>query len=435
MPSLLIPPNTKPQTFNIDMTSPPSSIAQDVRERLLERFVRYAQMHTASDPTSTTYPSTDCQKTLLSLLEQELKALGLSDVVMDEWGYVMATIPATIGRETEPTIGLIAHVDTSPDMSGEGVRPQVIRAYQGGDIPLGTSGYILSPNDFPELEQYVGHDLITTDGTTLLGADDKAGVAEIMMLAEYLLTHPEVSHGRIRIAFTADEEIGRGVDYFDVERFGADYAYTMDGSAEGELEYECFNAASAHIIAHGRNVHPGYAKDKMINALQALHDLHALLPEGERSEATEGFDGFYHLTQVSGGVEQAQAHYIIRDHDRELFEGRKQALKRAVTTINARLGQEVLTLELDDQYYNMKAMIEPHMHIVDRAIRAMQLAGVAPFIRPIRGGTDGARLSYMGLPCPNIFAGGMNFHGRYEYASLHTMSRAVETLVHLVSMQ
>lgn len=417
------------------MTSMHSTIAQGVEQRLLERFVRYVQIHTTSDPTSSTYPSTERQKVLLELLAQELRVLGLADVEMDEWGYVMATIPASQGRESEPTIGLIAHVDTSPDMSGEGVRPQVIKGYQGGDISLGTSGYTLSPNDFPELMQYVGHDLITTDGTTLLGADDKAGVAEIMMLAEWLLTHPEVTHGRIRIAFTADEEIGCGVDHFDVERFGADYAYTIDGSAEGELEYECFNAASAHLIAQGRNVHPGYAKGKMINALQALYDLHALLPEGERPEITEGFDGFYHLTQVCGGVDRAEAHYIVRDHDRELFEKRKHALERAVTTMNARLGQEVLSLELTDQYYNMKAMIEPHMYIVDRAIRAMKLAGVTPFIRPIRGGTDGARLSYMGLPCPNIFAGGMNFHGRYEYASLQTMSRAVETLVHLVSMQ
>lgn len=405
-----------------------------VREDLLQRFLRYVQIDTASDPTSKTYPSTAKQLDLLRLLKEELISLGASEVEMDKYGYVMATIPATEGYEDSPVIGLIAHVDTSPDLSGAGVKPQLIRSYAGGDIALGESGYTLSPEDFPELLSVVGHDLITTDGTTLLGADDKAGVAEIMTIADYLLRHPEAKHGKVRIAFTADEEIGRGVDYFDVTQFGADYAYTLDGSCEGELEYECFNASSAEITACGRNVHPGYAKGKMINALQALCDLHALLPESERPEHTEGFNGFYHLTQMSGTVDKAESHYIIRDHDRQILEERKAHLTASVRTINAQLGQEVLSLKLNDQYYNMREQIEPHFHIVDLAARAMTMAGVQPLIRPIRGGTDGARLSYMGLPCPNIFAGGMNFHGRYEYASLHTMSRAVESIVHLLGL-
>lgn len=353
---------------------------------------------------------------------------------MDKYGYVTATVPASPGYEGKPVIGLIAHVDTSPDLSGANVRPQLVHSYQGGDIPLGSSGYVLSPRDFPELARVVGHDLITTDGTTLLGADDKAGVAEIMTLVSYLLQHPEVLHGKLRIAFTADEEIGRGVDFFDVQAFGADFAYTLDGSCEGELEYECFNAASAEIRAQGRNVHPGYAKGKMINALQTLIDLHNMLPEGERPERTEGFDGFYHLHELSGGVDSASARYIIRDHSREIFEERKQHLASAVRTLNAELGQEVLSLQIDDQYYNMREKIEPHMQLISLAAEAMQMAGVQPLIRPIRGGTDGARLSFMGLPCPNIFAGGMNFHGRFEYASIQTMSRAVETAVHLLRL-
>lgn len=408
-------------------------MSSNIKQALIERFVRYAKIDTESAYGTNRYPSTEKQLDLLRLLRDELQALGASEVEMD--GYVMASLPATPGREQDPIIGLIAHVDTSPDLTGKDVKPQIIERYEGGDIPLGTSGYTLSPKDFPDLQAVVGHQLITTDGTTLLGADDKAGVAEIMVLAEYLLTHPEVPHGKIRIAFTADEEIGAGVDYFDVQHFGADYAYTMDGSREGELEYECFNAASAHIIAHGRNVHPGYAKDKMINAFQVLINLHNSLPEGERPEATEGYQGFFHLTQLSGSVDQAEAHYIIRDHSRELFEERKATLQRLVRLINAELGQNVLELKLNDQYYNMREQIEPHMHIVERAASAMLAVGVTPIIRPIRGGTDGARLSYMGLPCPNIFAGGMNFHGRYEYVSVDTMERAVLMLIQLVSMK
>lgn len=406
---------------------------QEFRDELKERFLRYVQIDTQSNYEGKTYPSTAKQLTLLSLLRDELLELGLTDAMMDEHGYVMATLPASPDRVLDPTIGFIAHVDTSPDMSGV-VHPQYIAQYDGGVIPLGDSGYALSPQNFPELMELVGHDLFTTDGTSLLGADDKAGVAEIMTLASFLQRHPEIPRGTIRIAFTADEEIGAGVDFFDVQRFGADYAYTMDGSREGELEYECFNAASATIKAKGRNVHPGYAKGKMINALQSLHDLHALLPEGARPEKTIGYEGFYHLTRLGGTVEEAQAHYIIRDHDSGLFEQKKAHLAQCVKTINALHGHEVLTLEIRDQYYNMRDVIEKHLYIVDRAVQAMEQANVAPMIRPIRGGTDGARLSHMGLPCPNVFAGGMNFHGRYEYASLNTMCRAVLVLINLASL-
>lgn len=409
------------------------SIQTEVKDGLLERFLRYVRIDTESDYKSTTYPSTAKQLDLLRLLRDELLELGASEVEMDEYGYVMASIPATPGYEHAPVIGLIAHVDTSPDLSGKEVNPQLVHNYQGGDIPLASSGYTLSPSDFPELSHFVGHDLVTTDGTTLLGADDKAGVAEIMAIASYLLSHPEVAHGKVRIGFTADEEIGRGVDHFDVARFGADFAYTLDGSMEGELEYECFNACSAELVAQGRNIHPGYAKGKMINALQALVDVHNMLPEGERPENTEGFNGFYHLIELGGSVDRATARYIIRDHSREIFESRKALLAGAVRTINAQLGSEVVSLQLTDQYYNMKEMIEPHMELINIAAQAMLQTGVRPIIRPIRGGTDGARLSFMGLPCPNLFAGGMNFHGRFEYVSVQTMSRAVEVVIHILS--
>lgn len=409
-------------------------IQQEVREELVERFLRYVQIDTQSDYNSSSYPSTEKQLTLLRLLQQELISLGASEVSMDEYGYVMATIPATTSYEDKPTIGLIAHVDTSPDLSGSNVKPQIVSNYQGGDIALGTSDYVLSPQDFPELEHFIGHDLITTDGTTLLGADDKAGVAEIMTIASYLIKNPHIPHGKVRIAFTADEEIGAGVDFFSVERFGADFAYTLDGSYEGELEYECFNASSADIKVSGRNVHPGYAKDKMINALQVLCDLHNSLPSNERPECTEGYEGFYHLTKIEGSVEEAQAHYIIRDHDRDILEARKAKLIKITEEINKKYNREVVQLKLSDQYYNMREQIEPHYKLISLAEEAMKMAGVSPIIRPIRGGTDGARLSYMGLPCPNIFAGGMNFHGRYEYTSVQTMCRAVETIVHLLGL-
>ncbi len=397
---------------------------------LKERFLQYVGFDTQSDESSTTFPSTDKQLVLLRHLAEEMKALGLTEVEMDQHGYVMGTIPATPGCEGAPVIGFISHVDTAPDMSGKDVKPQIIENYDGGDIRLNDQ-LMMYVADFPELAFFKGHTLITTDGTTLLGADDKAGVAEIMTAAEYLMQHPEVKHGKIRIGFTPDEEIGRGVDHFDVARFGAKYAYTMDGSIEGELEYENFNAASAKLTVNGRNIHPGYAKGKMINSLQVLCDLHALLPEAMRPEATAGYEGFFHLIGINGSVEKASASYIIRDHDRKLFDEKKELMTAAVAFINKKYGFEVVALEFRDQYYNMREMVEPHPEIIEKAMEAMQLAGVTPKVQPIRGGTDGARLSYMGLPCPNLFAGGMNFHGKYEYCSLDSMQRAVETICHL----
>lgn len=397
---------------------------------LKDRFLQYVGFDTQSDESSTTFPSTDKQLVLLRHLAEEMKALGLTEVEMDQHGYVMGTIPATPGCEGAPVIGFISHVDTAPDMSGKDVKPQIIENYDGGDIRLNDQ-LMMHVADFPELAFFNGHTLITTDGTTLLGADDKAGVAEIMTAAEHLMQHPEVKHGKIRIGFTPDEEIGRGVDHFDVARFGAKYAYTMDGSIEGELEYENFNAASAKLTVSGRNIHPGYAKGKMINSLQVLCDLHALLPEAMRPEATAGYEGFFHLIGINGSVEKASASYIIRDHDRKLFDEKKELMTAAVAYINKKYGSEIMVLELRDQYYNMREMVEPHPEIIEKAMEAMQLAGVTPKVQPIRGGTDGARLSYMGLPCPNLFAGGMNFHGKYEYCSLDSMQRAVETICHL----
>lgn len=404
-----------------------------MQEQLLERFLRYVSIDTQSDPRSETFPSTARQLRLLNLLLEEMIGLGLPEVEIDEHGYVTGTIPATSGHETAPVIGLLAHVDTSPDMSGAHVRPQLFHNYDGGDIAL-NDDVILRVADFPELSFFKGHTLITTDGTTLLGADDKAGVAEIMTLAAHLMAHPEITHGKIRIAFTPDEEIGRGVDYFDVSRFGAQFAYTVDGGFEGELEYENFNAAAADIVIRGRNIHPGYAKNKMINALRVAFELDGMIPAEERPEHTEGYEGFYHLTALEGGVETATLEYIIRDHDRAAFERRKGFLNGIVTTLRQRYGENALTLTLRDQYYNMKERIEPYPQLIEYALEAMKLAGVEPVVRPIRGGTDGSRLSYMGLPCPNLFTGGMNFHGRYEYCSLDTMERTVRTLIHLARL-
>lgn len=401
--------------------------------KLKERFLQYVGFDTQSDESSTTFPSTDKQLVLLRHLAEEMKALGLSEIEMDEYGYVMGSIPATPGCEHAPVIGFIAHVDTAPDMSGKDVKPQIIENYHGGDIRLNEE-LTMRVADFPELAFFKGHTLITTDGTTLLGADDKAGVAEIMTAAEYLLAHPEIKHGKIRIGFTPDEEIGRGVDHFNVERFGAKFAYTMDGSIEGELEYENFNAASAKLTVNGRNIHPGYAKGKMINSLQVVCDLHGLLPEAMRPEATAGYEGFFHLIGINGSVEKASVSYIIRDHDRKLFEEKKELIKAAVAYINRKYGSDIVSLELKDQYYNMREMVEPHPEIIEKAIAAMKLAGVTAKVQPIRGGTDGARLSYMGLPCPNIFAGGMNFHGKFEYCSLDSMQRAVDTICHLAAL-
>ncbi len=400
---------------------------------LKDRFLKYVSFDTESDENSTTFPSTEKQLVLLNYLADEMRTLGMEDVTVDKYGYAMGTIPATKGYENAPVIGFIAHVDTSPDMSGKDVRPRVIEEYDGCDIQLNGS-LTMKVADFPELKNFVGHTLIHTDGTTLLGADDKAGCAEIMTAAEYLISHPEIAHCKIRIGFTPDEEIGRGVDYFDVAAFGADFAYTMDGSAEGELEYENFNAAAATIEIQGRNVHPGYAKNKMINAIQVACDLNALIPSIERPEYTTGYEGFYHCVGFNGTVENAKISYIIRDHDSEKFEQKKVFMWSCVDLLQKKYGEGVLKLTLKDQYFNMRKMVEPHPHVIDKAVEAMRMADVEPIIKPIRGGTDGARLSFMGLPCPNIFAGGMNFHGKFEYCSLNTMQKATQVIVNLAQL-
>ncbi|MGL5682340.1 MAG: peptidase T [Marinifilaceae bacterium] len=399
---------------------------------LQDRFLHYVSFDTQSDPKSDTYPSTAKQLTLLNALVEEMFHMGLTNVEIDENGYAMGTVPASEGLEDIPTIGFIAHVDTAPDMSGKNVKPQIIENYNGEDIVLNPE-VTMSVSYFPELVGLKGHTLITTDGTTLLGADDKAGVAEIMTAAQYLMEHPEVKHGPIRIGFTPDEEVGRGVDYFNVEKFGAKFAYTVDGGIEGELEYENFNAAGATITIKGRNIHPGYAKDKMVNALQVAMRLNEMLPTVERPEHTTGYEGFYHLTHVEGAVEQATMEYIIRDHDRAKFEQKKKFLEEVVALLSIQYGS-IIELDVKDQYYNMREMVEPHPEVIDKAFRAMELAGVTPIVRPIRGGTDGSRLSYMGLPCPNLFTGGMNFHGRYEYVSLTSMKKAVETIVNIAKL-
>ena len=397
---------------------------------LKERFLKYVAINTRSDDNSETFPSTAVQWDLLNTLVEEMKLLGLEDVSIDKYGYAMGTIPATKGKEGAPVIGFLAHVDTSPDMSGENVRPRIIESYDGKDIVL-NNALTMKVADFPELTKFIGHTLIHTDGTTLLGADDKAGIAEIMTAAEYLMAHPEIEHGKIRIGFTPDEEIGRGVDFFDVKAFGADFAYTMDGGYEGELEYENFNAAGAKIAIQGRNVHPGYAKKKMINAIEVACDLNSLIPAVERPQFTEGYEGFYHCIGLNGTVENATISYIIRDHDFEKFEKKKSWMYDVVGMLNNKYGQGTLTLTLKDQYYNMRKMVEPHPQVIDIALAAMRDADVEPIVRPIRGGTDGARLSFMGLPCPNIFAGGMNFHGKFEYCSLNSMEKAVKVIINI----
>lgn len=398
---------------------------------LKERFLKYVSFDTQSDPESETYPSAAKELILLNHLAEEMKDLGLEDVEVDANGYAMGTIPATPGYESRPVIGFISHVDTSPDMSGANIKPQIIENYDGNDIRL-NENLIMRVADFPELSFYKGHTLITTDGTTLLGADDKAGIAEIMTAAEYIMAHPEIKHGKIRLGFTPDEEIGRGVDFFDVEHFGAKFAYTIDGGFEGELEYENFNAASAKIEVQGQNIHPGYAKDKMINALQVVAEINAMLPPCQRPEHTEGYEGFYHLVSIKGEVECASSEYIIRDHSREKFEAKKEYMQKIVDLLNAKYGAGVIKLTLKDQYYNMREQVEPYPEVIDKAFQAMSEAGVKPIVRPIRGGTDGARLSYMGLPCPNLFTGGMNFHGKYEYCSLNTMEKAMNTIINLI---
>jgi tripeptide aminopeptidase len=400
---------------------------------LIDRFISYVKIDTQSDENSNQTPSTSKQFNLAKELERELNDIGLSEISLDNNCYLMATLPANTHKKV-PTIGFIAHLDTSPDMSGQNVKPRIVKNYDGNDIILNeVSNIVLSPNDFPELLNHKGEDLIVTDGNTLLGADDKAGVAEIMTAIEYLLDHPEIKHGKIRIGFTPDEEIGRGPDKFDVEKFGAKWAYTMDGGEIGELEYENFNAASAKISIQGRNVHPGYAKNKMINALHIANELVSMLPANERPEYTEGYEGFFHLTSIQGTVDEATVSYIIRDHDRTKFENRKKQMVNAVNFLNT-IYDHRIKLELKDQYYNMREKIEPVPHVIDYAFRAMQEVGVTPIVRPIRGGTDGARLSFMGLPCPNIFAGGLNFHGRYEFIPIPSMYKAVDVIVKIAEL-
>ncbi|MBE6335188.1 MAG: peptidase T [Lentimicrobiaceae bacterium] len=401
-------------------------------EKLLDKFLRYVSIDTMSDPESETQPSSEKQFNLLRMLRDELEAMGIK-AELDEFGYVMATIPSNIEKEV-PAIGFIAHVDTSPDASGKDVKPQIIENYQGGDIMLNAEkDIVLKVSDFPEMQNYIGKTMITTDGTTLLGADDKGGVAAIMYAAQYLMEHPEVKHGEIKIGFTPDEEVGRGVVKFDVKRFGAKYAYTIDGGEIGELEYENFNAAVAKIHIQGVNIHPGYAKGKMVNSMQIAMELNAMLPVDQRPEFTCGYEGFYHLTDIKGTVEETSMQYIIRDHDRAKFEEKKTLINSIVEFLNKKYNGAV-NVEMKDQYYNMRQEVEPHYFIVEKAIKAIEMAGIKPKVQPIRGGTDGANLSFMGLPCPNIFAGGHNFHGKYEYVPLESMEKASEVILNIISL-
>jgi len=401
-------------------------------EKVVQRFIKYAKQYTTSDPDSVTYPSTDRQLDFMKNLVEELKEIALTDVEMDKFGYVTATIPAK-GVANCPVVGFISHVDTSPDFSGENVKPQIVKNYDGTPVKL-KNGVTIDPKEFPEILNYSGLDIITADGTTLLGADDKAGVAEIVTAAEILHNSKDISHGKIRLAFTPDEEVGRGTDHFDVKKFGADFAYTMDGGEIGELEFENFNAAGAKIRIQGRSVHPGAAKDKMINALHVAHKLIAMLPSVQRPEYTEKYEGFYHLLSLNGNVENADLQYLIRDHSFKKFEKKKNLLKEIVKLINLEFGEERVTLELSDQYYNMRKKIEPVMHVVAIAKEAMELAGVEPKIKAIRGGTDGARLSYDGLPCPNVFAGGHNFHGPFEFIPIPSMLKSVEVILNIAQL-
>ena len=397
---------------------------------VVDRFLQYVKFDTQSDDTTNMWPSTPGQMVFAEHLEEELRSMGLCDISLDDNGYLMATLPSNVGKQV-PTIGFIAHLDTSPDLSGKHVHPKIVKQYDGGDIVLNEEkNIILSPREFPELDHYVGQELIVTDGNTLLGADDKAGIAEIITAIQYLKDHPEIPHGKIRIAFNPDEEIGQGAHKFDVERFGADWAYTMDGGEIGELEYENFNAAVAKITFRGRNVHPGYAKHKMINSIRIANTFTSMLPRWETPEHTEGYEGFYHLISIQGDVEKTDVTYIIRDHDRDRFERRKKELEHLVRKINNEFPNST-TIEIKDQYYNMREKIEPIMYIIDLAEDAMRNVGVTPHVVPIRGGTDGAQLSFKGLPCPNIFAGGLNFHGRYEYIPVKSMEKATDVIVEI----
>ena len=402
-------------------------------ENILDRFLRYVAIDTQSNEESQAQPSTAKQLNLLTLLRDELVALGV-DATLDEYGYVMATIPSNLGRDV-PAVGFIAHVDTAPDASGADIKPQIVPHYDGTEIALrGVEGLYLKPSEFPELLHYVGETLVTTDGTTLLGADDKAGVAEIMTAVQYIVEHPEFKHGTVKIGFTPDEEIGRGVAKFDVERFGADFAYTMDGGEVGELEFENFNAASAKVRIQGCNVHPGYAKGKMRNAILIGQEFNALLPVDQRPAFTEGYEGFFHLISFNGSVESAEFSYIIRDHDAAKFARKKEVILRCGEFINEKYGAGTCAVEVKDQYRNMREQVEPHYHIVEKAVKAMEMEGIRPKIQPIRGGTDGANLSYMGLPCPNIFAGGLNFHGKMEFVPVRSMELASKVILNILTL-
>lgn len=397
-----------------------------------DRFLRYVSMDTQSMDDQEAYPSTEKQRTLAAVLAEELISLGAADVTVDAYSYVTATIPATTDKAI-PVLGLISHMDTSPACSGKDIKPQIIRNYDGKDILLNReSGLTMRISEFPDLKNYMGNDLITTDGTTLLGADDKAGVAEIMTMAEYLLAHPEIPHGTIRIGFTPDEEVGRGTDFFDVKGFGAEVAYTVDGGQLGELEYENFNAATAKIRIHGISIHTGSAKGKMVNALHVGMEFHSMLPVFENPAFTEGYEGFFHLDSINGGVELAEMKYLIRDHDMNLFNRKKETMQKIAAYLNEKYGAGTVELKIIDSYFNMREKVEPHIYLVDIATDAMKEIGVEPIIRPIRGGTDGARLSFKGLPCPNLCTGGHNFHGRYEYISIQSMEKVVELLLKIV---
>ena len=401
---------------------------------IVDRFIKYARIDTQSDENSSQTPSTQKQFNLAKEVEKEALEMGLVDVSLDNNCYLMATLPANTTKKDVPVIGFISHFDTSPDMSGKDVNPTIIKNYNGEDIVLNeANNVILSPKDFTDLLKFKGDDIIVTDGKTLLGADDKAGIAEIMDAMQYLIDHPEIEHGKIRIAFTPDEEIGRGADKFDVKKFGANWAYTMDGSEIGELEYETFNAAYAKLEIQGRNVHPGYAKDKMINALHIANELASMLPQEERPEHTQDYEGFFHLIALNGTVEDSKMSYIIRDHDRDIFEERKKTLSNIVDELNKKYDNRI-TLDMKDQYYNMREKIEPVMHIVDYAHRAMKELDIKPIVKPIRGGTDGSKLSFMGLPCPNIFAGGLNFHGKYEFLPIPALEKASKVIVKIAEL-
>lgn len=400
---------------------------------LVDRFLHYVSFDTQSDELTNMTPSTPGQMIFAKALEKELQRMGLSEITLDENGYLMATLPANTDKEL-PTVGFIAHLDTSPDMSGRNVSPRIVKNYDGGEIVLcAEENVVLRPTEFPEILHYVGQDLIVTDGKTLLGADDKAGIAEIITAMEYLLAHPEIKHGKIRIAFNPDEEIGLGAHKFDVEAFGADWAYTLDGGEIGELEYENFNAAVAHVTFRGRNVHPGYAKHKMINSIRIANQFAIMLPRWETPEHTEGYEGFYHLVSFEGNVEKSVLTYIIRDHDRDRFERRKKELEHLTRKINNEF-PGCAEIEIKDQYYNMREKVEPVMHIIDLVSLAMKNVGIVPKVKPIRGGTDGAQLSFKGLPCPNIFAGGLNFHGRYEFVPIQSMEKASALVVEIARL-